>query len=287
MGIGVKRPSRGKATALSTRAGKPLIPQGLSASHIAMNGHVMARNASEMIKKKTSSGSRIRANMVMRLSGGLLFACLIASCGTFKSPKQDLTDRPPTSKEVAEWRVKHGFALASEAEIAEAKKREADFVNGRAAAPDGKMKVSFRCGTRVGAGNSNLSTTSMYVLQDVRGRELASGPGYLTKGESATQRAWFSPDGKQAVVFEFVSDCNGPSPLVILFHEDYGNPDLWHTKFLEMSDFLNAPYDEGAHAECRGFLGDELLIKNTTDGTISKKKISELKERHPFPFSVG
>jgi hypothetical protein len=139
----------------------------------------------------------------------------------------------------------------------------------------------------VGGGHSNLSTTSLYILQDTKGRELASGPACLTKGGSALQQAWFSPDGKQAVVFEWVRECNGPPPFAILFHEDLENSGLWHTKFLAMPDFLNMPFDEGAHSECRGFLGDELLINATTSGTIFKKKISELKDGYPFPFTVG
>lgn len=82
-------------------------------------------------------------------------------------------------------------------------------------------------------------------------------------------------------------ECNGPPPLVIWFYQDSENSGMWRTKFIAMPEILNAPFDEGAHSECRGFLGDELLIKATTDGTISKKKIGELKERYPFPFTVG
>lgn len=189
--------------------------------------------------------------------------------------------------EVAKWSEKNGLTVASKFEIAEAKKRESGFVNGRAESPFGGLRIRFQCGSRVGSGYSNLSTTSLYILQDANGREIASGPACLTKGGSAIQRAWFSPDGKQALVFEYVRECNGPPPLTILFHENSENPGLWHTKFLELPDFLNMPFDEGAHSECRGFLGDELLIDATTDGTVSKKKIIDLKERYPFPFTIG
>jgi hypothetical protein len=216
-----------------------------------------------------------------------LAACLLTSCATPARHTELSWDKPPTPSEVAKWREKNGLTVASESEIAEAKKRESSFVNGSAADPFGGLSITFQCGSRVGSRNTNLSTTSLYILRDANGRELASGPACMTKGDSAVQRAWFSPDGNQAIVFEYVRECNGPPPLTILFHEDSESPGLWHTRFLALPDFMNVPFDEGAHSECRGFLGDELLIDATTDGTISKKKISDLKERYPFPFTVG
>jgi hypothetical protein len=217
--------------------------------------------------------------MWIGLAVGVLTSCALPNQSMHQS-----MDRPPTAKEIAKWSEKNGLTAASETEIAESKKREARFVEGRAMDSNGRLKVTFRCGSRVGGGNSNLSTTSLYVLQDAKGRELASGPACLTKGGSAMQQAWFSPDGKQAVVFELLHECNGPPPFAILFYEDSG---FWYTKFLAMPDFLNMPFDEGNHSECRGFLGDELLIDATTSGTIFKKKISELKDGYPFPFTVG
>jgi hypothetical protein len=47
-------------------------------------------------------------------------------------------------------------------------------------------------------------------------------------------------------------------------------------------------HDEGAHAECRGIVGDELLIDaNTNDGKVLKEKFENIEEHFPFPFTIG
>lgn len=247
-----------------------------------MKFRFLARNSSA----PKCHAPRRDTNVPMILVTGLA-ACLLASCASTERKADKSWDKPPSPEETAKWREENGLTLASESEIAESKKREASFVNGRADDPFGKLKITFKSGSLVGSRYNNLSTTSLYILRDSKGRELASGPACLTTGSSAVQRAWFSPDGKQALVFEHVDECNGPPSLTILFREDPENLGLWHTKFLALPDYMNVPFQEGAHSECRGFLGDEILIDVTTDRVISKKKINELKERYPFPFTVG
>jgi hypothetical protein len=196
-------------------------------------------------------------------------------------------DRVPGAADIAAWHAKNGLGEATAAEVSEARKREVVFVNERAVAPQGGLRILFRAGEIVGGKYTNLSTTSAYVLQEAHGKALSSGPGYRTRGMTGDQKAWFAPDGKQVLVYEFVEECNGPPPLAILFYEDPENPGNWLNRFLELPECLNMPFIEGAHTECRGLLGDEVLIEGTSVGTVSKKKISGLKERYPFPFSVG
>ena len=196
-------------------------------------------------------------------------------------------DRMPDAAEIAAWHSKNGLVEATAAEISEARKYEVVFVNERAVAPLGGLRILFRAGEIVGGKRINLSTTSAYVLQNAHGNVLSSGPGCLTRGRSGDQKAWFAPDGKQVLVYEFVQECNGPPPLAMLFYEDPENPGNWLNRFLELPGCLNMPFDEGAHTECQGLLGDEVLIKGTSVGTVSKKKISTMNEHYPFPFSVG
>lgn len=246
----------------------------------------MFLNSSALYAAPSYHGTARDATAAMILSAGLA-GCLLTSCATSRRHADQSWDKPPTASEVSEWLEENGLTAASESEIAESKKRESNFVNGRAVDPSGRLRITFQCGSLVGSGNTNLSTTSLYILQDAKGRQLASGPACLTKGNSAIQRAWFSPDGKQAVVFEYVHECNGPPPLTILFQEDSENLGLWHARFPALPHFMNVPFQEGAHSECRGFLGDEFLIDATFDESVFKKKISELTARYPFPFSVG
>ena len=214
----------------------------------------------------------------------------LANCGT--APQADRqgeasTDRMPTAAEIAAWHENNGLVEATAAEISEASKHEVGFADDRAAASHGGLRIIFRAGKIVGSANINLSTTSAYVLQDKHGKELSSAPGCRVQGMSAQQKAWFAPDGKQVLVYEYVHECNGPPPLAILFYEDPENPGAWRSRFLDLPGCLNMPFDEGRHTKCRGLLGDEVLIEGTSLGTVSKKKISAMKERHPFPFSVG
>ena len=215
----------------------------------------------------------------------------LTSCGTSAPkevmPQSGAMDRAPEAADIAAWHEKNGLAAATAEEISEARKYEVAFANDRAAAPRGGLKILFRNGKIVGSANTNLSTTSAYVLKDAHGKELSSAPGCRTQGMSADQKAWFAPDGKQVLVYEYVDECNGPPPLAILFYEVPESPGTWRNRFPELPECLNMPFDEGAHTKCRGLLGDEVLIEGTCTGTVSKKKISALKERYPFPFTVG
>lgn len=220
----------------------------------------------------------------------VIAGCALANCGA--SPKagragEASLDRKPTEAEIAAWHGEHDLEEATAAEVSEAREHEVVFVKERAEAPKGGLEILFRAGRLVGGANTNLSTTSAYVLRNAQGNELNSAPGCLTKGMSADQKAWFAPDGKQVLVYEYVRECNGPPPLAILFYEDPENPGAWLNRFLDLPGCLNMPFDEGGHTKCRGLLGDELLIEGTSVGTVSKKRISAMKERYPFPFTVG
>ena len=63
---------------------------------------------------------------------------------------------------------------------------------------------------------------------------------------------------------------------------------MWRTKFVRLPHGGFAPCDEGAHAECRGLVGDELLSNaGSGDRARNKKKIRDLPERYPLPFTIG
>lgn len=213
-----------------------------------------------------------------------------AACTPGLASRED-SDRPATAAKIFSWRKERGFVEANDTEIAEAKRMERRFANQRALSPDGKCRVVFRGGVLVGDFQHGASTTSIYQLVDASGRVLLTAPSRITRTEYGepiehTQLAWFSPDDSKVLVYEHLRECNGPAPLAILFFQDPENPREWSVRFPDLGDTLNAPFDEGDHAECRGLLHEEILIRNTHMG-ISKIRIDRLKNRHPFPFTIG
>lgn len=221
-----------------------------------------------------------------------LLAALSASpFACTQPPAQVQMDRPATAAEISQWRKESGFSVADETEVREAARLQRGFVRNRAVSPDQSLSVRFRMGEMIGDPLQGASTTSTYQLSDASGRVLITAPSRMARSESAgsggnSQLAWFSPDGSTVLVYEFISECNGPPPLSILFFKDPGKNHAWSVRFPDLGDTLNRPFDEGDHPECRGLLGREILIRNTHDG-ISKIRIDRLKERHPFPFTVG
>lgn len=159
---------------------------------------------------------------------------------------------------------------------------------------DGKLKVVFHRGKRVGD-IFHYSTTSTYTLVDAGGKSLAEAPSRVTdhQGDNGNdfaddQTAWFAPDGRQVLVYEYLMTGLGPPPSTILFYQDEDSPRSWKFKFLELPLFTGGIHDEGARSKCMGILGDELLFDaNTQDGKVSKMKSREFKETYPFPFTFG
>lgn len=194
---------------------------------------------------------------------------------------------------MAKWREKHGFEVASEAELAEAKRLEKPLKNNRATSANGKLQIVFKSGQLVGDPvASGASTTSTYQILDASGRVLTSAPSRVVTSRTGPntlniQIAWFAADGSQALLYEDINTCNGPSPFVILFYQDHESyPSRWKAKFYDLGYTLNAPFDEGDNAECRGMIGNQILIRNTREG-ISKTDINRLKETYPFPWTEG
>lgn len=212
-----------------------------------------------------------------------------ASCVNDSSQRVTNENPAATPEQIAAWRKKHGFVAASEAEIAEVKRMETSFKNNRAVSPNGKLRVVFRAGELVGNPLHAASTTSVYQLVDGSGRVLFSAPSRITKRTPEIediQLAWFSEDGSKVLIYEHLRCGNGPKPHVVLFFEDPEMQNEWRVRFPDIGDTLNMPYWEGDHAECRGLLGDEILIRNTCSG-VSKIHLQSLKDNYPFPWSEG
>jgi hypothetical protein len=223
----------------------------------------------------------------------LLAALVLLACASCVNPSRNspqIENPAATPEEIAAWRKKHGFVAVSEIEIAQAKRMEARFKNNRAMLPGGKLRVVFRAGELVG--NPVLgaaSTTSVYQLVDGSGRVLFSAPSRITKRTPEIediQLAWFSEDGSKVLIYEHLRCGLGPKPHVVLFHKDPEMQNEWRVRFPDIGDTLNMPYWEGDHAECRGLLGDEILIRNTCSG-VSKIHLQRLKDNYPFPWSEG
>lgn len=162
----------------------------------------------------------------------------------------------------------------------------------RAVSPDGKLKVVFRAGELVGDPmHGRVSATSVYQLQDASGRVLLSAPSRITKRTPDEdirdiQLVWFSNDGSKVLIYEYLMCGLGPEPHVVYFYQDNESQSRWAARYLDLGDTLNAPFWEGDRAECRGILGDEILIRNTCEG-VSKIQIQRLKETYPFPWTEG
>lgn len=228
-----------------------------------------------------------------RLICGVATAAVMSSCAGLDRTAARSPDRPATPVEIAKWREQQQISVASDDEIAAANRCRREFNRDKANSPDQKLKVVFHPGKRVGE-LDRLSTTSTYTLYDAKGKFLAEAPSCVAGpvgDESvidAEQAAWFAPDGKRVVVYEYAKYGLGPPPLTIVFSEDPENPGSWKTKFLELPLFTGGIIGEGDRATCRGILGDELLFDAAThDDKVSKKRISEFKETHPFPFTIG
>lgn len=222
-----------------------------------------------------------------------LTGLICASCGTTSPDWAIHPDPPPTAEEIARWRSERGFVAATAEEIAKAGRGERRFANHRADSSDGKLRVVLQPGDLVGDFQHGASTTSVHRLMNASGRVLISAPSRVHHQQSAgeddigeTLVAWFSPDGSKVLVYEYLNGCNGPPPLAILFFRDPENNGTWSVRFPDVAGTLNKPFDEGNHAECRGLLDEEILIRNTFEG-VSKIRLDRLKERHPFPFTVG
>lgn len=219
-------------------------------------------------------------------------AALCTSCGVTDPGWTQHSNPSPTAKEIARWRSERGFNEASAEEMAEASRSERRFVKNRASSPDGRLRVVLLPGNRIGDFRHGVSTTSVYQLTDAGGRVLMSAPARVVKKAAGEENiedtlvAWFSPDGAKVLIYEHLHECNGPPPLAILFYKNADEPEGWSVRFPDISDILNEPYDEGAHAQCRGLLGEEILIRNTCEG-VSKIRLDRLKDRHPFPFTIG
>jgi hypothetical protein len=237
----------------------------------------------------------VTKNLHWQTTRNLLTALFLLSCASCvnDSPHRAIIENPAaTPEEIAAWRKKHGFVAASEVEIAQSKRMETPFKNNRAMSPGGKLRVVFRAGELVG--NPVLgaaSTTSVYQLVDGSGRVLFSAPSRITKRTPSEeiediQLAWFSEDGAKVLIYEYLRCGNGPEPHVVLFYKDPEVQNEWRVRYPDLGDTLNMPYWEGDHAECRGLLGDEILIRNTCSG-VSKIHLQSLKDNYPFPFSVG
>lgn len=217
----------------------------------------------------------------------------MSSCAGLDRTAARSPDQPATPVEIAKWREQQQISGASDDEIAAANRCRKDFTQDKADSPDGKLKVVFDPGKRVGA-LDRLSTTSTYTLFDAKGRSLAEAPSCIAEPVGnearigADQAVWFAPGGKQVVVYESAKYGLGPPPLTIVFSEDPENPGSWKTKFLELPLFTGGIIGEGDRATCMGIVGDELLFDAAThDGKVSKKRISEIKETYPFPFTIG
>ena len=219
----------------------------------------------------------------------LLALLLFPSCGSM-AVKTVEENGPPTAQEIANWRNAHGFVAASEEDLAQAKLQERSFAKNQCVSPDGKLRVIWRAGELVGSPFHGASTTSVYELTDASGKVLFSAPSRLwrsdkdwphsTKGRSA----WFSPDGKQVLFDESIdSTC---SPIAILFFQDDALDGMWSVRFMDMGDTLNQPYWEGDAPQCRGMIGECILIRNVHSG-VSKIRLKQLEKTFPFPFQVG
>ena len=236
-----------------------------------------------------------RGMKVLSWHGGWMAALvLFAGCAGPSEELQTSGFVRPNARAITKWRKTNGLEVASADEIVAAKRCAARFEGHHAVAVDGELRIVFHMGRLIGKGCVNLSTTSTYSLQDARGKELASGPSYIVAGLTEEERnpadrgVWFASDGKRVVVYEYPKCCHGPGPLTIVFAEDEGNPGTWSVRFVSLPKCGFASDDEGAHAECLGLAGDELLIDaGTGDGIICKKKIREFQNQYPFPFTIG
>lgn len=225
---------------------------------------------------------------------GVAIGVVLNSCARPERLEIAPSDRPATPEAIAKWREERQITVASDDEVAAVKHCGKEFANHKASSPDGKLKVVFHRGKRIGD-IYHYSTTSTYTLVDANGKSLAEAPSCVTgyhgdngNDSAADQAAWFAPDGKHVVVYEYTNEGLGPPPSTIVLHEDEDNLGAWKFKFLELPLFTGGIHDEGAHSKCLGILGDELLFDaNTQDGKVSKKKIREFKETYPFPFTVG
>ncbi len=228
-----------------------------------------------------------RHNVRNLLAVFVLLSCASCVSDSFHRPVNE--NPAATPEEIAAWRKKHGFVAAIEAEIAQAKRMEARFKNNRAVSSNGKLRVVFRAGELVGNPLYAASTTSVYQLVDGSGRVLLSAPSRVTKRTPEIediQIVWFAEDGSKVLIYEHLRCGNGPEPHVVLFHKDPEMQNEWRVRFPDIGDTLNMPYWEGDRAECRGMLGNEILIRNTCDG-VSKIQIQRLKNTYPFPWTEG
>lgn len=233
--------------------------------------------------------SRISSRCDLRSLAVTLVSVTHLSCGATSPDWGKNPDPPATSKEISAWRSERGFVAAGVGEVEEAARREKRFVKSRSVSPDGTLRVVFRCGELVGSAYQGTSTTSTYQLVDAKGRVLISAPSRICRMETGKpfmepESAWFSPDASKVLVGEDTHANEGV--LAILFFQDPENNGQWSVRFPDLGDTLNRPFDEGDRAECRGLLGEEILIRNTRDG-VSKIRLDRLKERHPFPFTIG
>lgn len=224
----------------------------------------------------------------------LFAAVLFTNCATPRQAVEYRGNKPISPEELVKWCTKNGLAIASEKEVALAKQCEARFVGQQAVAVSGGLRIVFKLGKLVGSGYSNLSTTSTYSLLDGNHVKLAEGPSCIRSAqvdrgnEHSEQRVWFAPDGKMVVLYEYTNEGLGPEPLTLVFYEDKESPGLWRSKFLRLPFCDWGFWAEGAHTECQGFVGDELLFKGGENGgRILKKKVSEIEEHYPFPFTIG
>lgn len=219
----------------------------------------------------------------------LLALLLFPSCGSM-AVKTVEENGPPTAQEIAEWRKGHGFVAANEDDLAQAKLLERTFVKNQCVSPDGKLRVIWRAGKLVGDVYHGASTTSVYELTDASGKVLFSAPSRLWRSDkdwshSTNGRSvWFSPDGKQVLFDESIDPTC--SPIAILFFQDDALDGMWSVRFMDMGDTLNQPYSEGDNPECRGMIGECILIRNVHNG-VSKIRFNQLEKTFPFPFQVG
>jgi hypothetical protein len=229
-----------------------------------------------------------------RFTSNLLTALILIASASCVSPSRNSpqNENPPaTPEEIAKWRKEHGFAVATEDEIAQAKSLEVRFKNNRAISPDEKLKVVFRAGELVGDRVWGASATSVYQLQDTSGRVLLSAPSRVVKrtpnkDSNDIQLVWFSKDGSKVLIYEYLMCGLGPAPHVVLFYQNPERENRWAVCYPDLGGTHNAPYWEGDRAECRGILGNQILIRNTCEG-VSKIDINRLKETYPFPWTEG
>jgi len=229
-------------------------------------------------------------------SGVLTIGALVGGCASQKphEPHEAYGFTAPSPERLAKWRDQNGLIATRPEERATAGNCRAWFRNQRATSTDGKMQVVFQAGTLVGKNSlgRGLSTTSTYLLRDAQGRKLATAPSRCTEAmtqadQAALRRAvWFSPQGDRVVVYEYSGANEGP--LTIIFSSQPESEGGWDVRFVRLPCCAFATEDEGVHANCNGFIGDELLIDPAIgDGRIYKKGIRDLADDYPFPFFLG